>query len=1260
MASRFDNIQSRSIYVGASTNPDPALGNLIIDGSAGIGTTNPLNKLSISQGSFNVNATQVAILNSSNSQKAHVVYDTLLIQQDDAPTIRLYEYGENLSTTLSSDGGVSRLATTGILAFNVNGSSNSPGWNGLGGPEVMRMIANGNVGIGTTIPGTKLDVNGNISGNGLYYNGTFGGELRLDNSNGGGITYYADQNGHNFYTWSGSWVNRLSITDGGNIGISTTDPIASLDNQGSLGTYRQRGVSTMVTNILYADGTSATRYEIARATIDYNDWNETGIIEIELYEKYYSDGLKKRYLVTYGWGSGANKYLVEMSGTGANNFQVSIGTPVIISGDLRYLPIYVDLRYYNRCMAVVKTNRNLTTDNPPGMGGIWFNNAPAMTYISDFSADSAVYAGNVIGGNTIFPSGNVGIGTSTPGGKLGVEGTVITTGTLNSTSGSYSIDHPGVNTWKIGITNANNSTFHIGNDVGGSFTNKILNITESGNIGISVGNPLHKLTVGGNISISGGSGYLDFANGDVRLVNSGGLLSLQTYSVGTGLSTKMVVTGAGNVGIGTTAPDFNLTINGITGIQSSGTTKYHFAYYTGGFNFAQTGIADYRLFIQDGGNVGIGTGSPSNKLDVRGASGTAIRLSSDDNYHLGLLSWSTGVISLSAGGYGSPDLNFLTGGVERMRITNGGNIGINTTSPQARLDVNGDLSIGDGSNGNQNIQIRYGNFVSGYGAVRFYQSGSNLSTIHSFSTSWNSGNIFNSSSGAINITGNTGVTFGNWNDIDAAILTGGATYFKNNVGIGTTNPGYQLEVNGWIGASRYYPYSSNSTYIAGDGSGLTINGPGYLYAAMSGGSYFEGPMRLRNSLSNDANSYLQINGGTANLTYFAGTIGVGSTSIFHSATITSAGKLFLANTNNSDIGGAIYGYWDTVYQPYSGGLVFQSFNANGGTPYTMKDAMWLTGNGNLGVGTSNTFGNKVSINRGVSGTPSWDNATLELRSESGLTAALVFHRAGYTASTIYSDDGSIVINVGGERVRVATSGNVGIGTSNPQKPLEVISNVNDFVSVGVNQIAVGQWTGIHFGYREANSAYRKSAIVFERTDLTTSDAQGKIHILNGPQNSSGSATLSDAKLTIAENGNVGIGATSPTANLQVKGSDFVFGPTLKLTHDLGIGAPLDFYMYADAFGSASLNVSLYTSLLFNINSSEMMRIQPDGSIGIGTSAPDPSALLEVNSTRKGFLPPRMKYNDMIAIVSPAEGLVVFDATNKKLTVYTGAAWVPLH
>ena len=61
-------------------------------------------------------------------------------------------------------------------------------------------------------------------------------------------------------------------------------------------------------------------------------------------------------------------------------------------------------------------------------------------------------------------------------------------------------------------------------------------------------------------------------------------------------------------------------------------------------------------------------------------------------------------------------------------------------------------------------------------------------------------------------------------------------------------------------------------------------------------------------------------------------------------------------------------------------------------------------------------------------------------------------------------------------------------------------------------------------------------------------------------------------------------------------------------------------------------------------------------VGIGTVAPHPSAILEVSSTDKGFLPPHMLEEKMRTINSPAEGLIVYctDCTPKGIYVYSGS------
>lgn len=62
-------------------------------------------------------------------------------------------------------------------------------------------------------------------------------------------------------------------------------------------------------------------------------------------------------------------------------------------------------------------------------------------------------------------------------------------------------------------------------------------------------------------------------------------------------------------------------------------------------------------------------------------------------------------------------------------------------------------------------------------------------------------------------------------------------------------------------------------------------------------------------------------------------------------------------------------------------------------------------------------------------------------------------------------------------------------------------------------------------------------------------------------------------------------------------------------------------------------------------------------VGIGTPSPVASAILELSSTSKGFLMPRMTTTNRTAIASPATGLQVFDLTTNTLWYFNGTIWV---
>jgi len=129
--------------------------------------------------------------------------------------------------------------------------------------------------------------------------------------------------------------------------------------------------------------------------------------------------------------------------------------------------------------------------------------------------------------------------------------------------------------------------------------------------GILFGDPLSGSTAGGVIyNSSATSDGLEFRTG--------------------GNNTRLSISSDGIVGIGTTSPYLStaLTVKGV-GANSgwlqfqtlAGVDEWHVNYENGGLNFVESGVAANRLFLEPGGNVGIGTSSPAGKLHVNGTAG---------------------------------------------------------------------------------------------------------------------------------------------------------------------------------------------------------------------------------------------------------------------------------------------------------------------------------------------------------------------------------------------------------------------------------------------------------------------------------------------------------------------------------------------------------------------------------------------------------------------------------------------------------------
>jgi hypothetical protein len=244
-----------------------------------------------------------------------------------------------------------------------------------------------------------------------------------------------------------------------------------------------------------------------------------------------------------------------------------------------------------------------------------------------------------------------------------------------------------------------------------------MRIDSSGNVGIGTTAPTDyyadNLVVNaqseGGITLIGTSAhenYLAWADGTSGTERYSGYLSYNHSSNVScvlplmAVSERMRIDSSGNVGIGTTAPDAKLSVNGVASFGDGTALLPSIA----NFGDLDTGMwfpaADTIAFSEGGveamritsaGNVGIGTTTPTTgsdygNLSLNGTLGGQLAFHTGGTGKQYIYSSSTDLnIYNSIAG----NLIFHTNSTERMRINSSGNVGIGTSSPDAKLHVNG-------------------------------------------------------------------------------------------------------------------------------------------------------------------------------------------------------------------------------------------------------------------------------------------------------------------------------------------------------------------------------------------------------------------------------------------------------------------------------------------------------------------------------------------------------------------------------------------
>ena len=599
------------------------------------------------------------------------------------------------------------------------------------------LVVNGNVGIGTTAPGGKLDI---------------GGKTTFEAS--GGMRTTGKVTAEAFYKTDGTQMGAGTVTNvaagtgltGGPITANGTIALADTTvTAGDYGSENQVGKFTVDAQgrLTAASNITITGFEPTFTTLGVSKGG-TGATSFTANQlvRVHSGGLS---LESSGMtlptgaivGTTDTQTLTNKTLNGTN----TISAEAIMTGTLpagRLIGAYTgitsvgvlsNLTVADPNVVAITALRNDGGNKPRLIMGVQSNEA----YIHENYSTSSVPLNFKMGNSTVmtFAGTYVGIGTTAPGAKLHVAGTGsfegITLGGVTQTS------WPSGGGWTENATN-----------------NKIYTTNTGRNVGIGTAAPSAELDVRGNLVLDPGSSpaiYTGTAGSELnrylQLINSpsqtsasglkaGGILVADTYSYANPGKNNLIVKGMVRVGIGTleagTAKLAVMDGNVGIGTTEAGTAKL--AVMGGNVGIGTTAPAGKLHVDMDGaggttwevvfkdGKVGIGTTNPGEELEVAGSfEGVEVASSlpgilmrdKDSTFgqaaaYVGFYDQTrrTGFVGDGSGSLQSLDLwgdagTFVRIGannLEKMRITTDGKVGIGTTDPSAKLDVEGVNPIG--------------------------------------------------------------------------------------------------------------------------------------------------------------------------------------------------------------------------------------------------------------------------------------------------------------------------------------------------------------------------------------------------------------------------------------------------------------------------------------------------------------------------------------------------------------------------------------